>query len=167
VEVAGAVYKLYLSPEPEHLADGLGRLLTALSGAHAFQVKVGADAWGLLRPDKVVAYFPSFERLSELAFALTEALAGIPAQGVPFTSEIAGDGLLSWGVDPPGWALPGGGRESWRVWLVRQLARGFLDARTAGEERPWEFACERLRLAGVDTGSWTPGNLLFGKGGAG
>jgi hypothetical protein len=161
-----AVYKLYLSPEPEHLAAAFGRLLAALPRAHAFQVKVGADAWGLLRPDKVVVYFPSFERLSELAFALAENLAGIPAHGVPFTSEIAGGGLLSWGVDPPGWVLPGGGRESWRGWLVRRLARALLDAREAGEERPWELACARLRLEGVETGSWTPGSLLFARFGA-
>jgi len=167
---AGAVYKLYLSPETEQLPEGFGRLLAALSGAHAFQLKVGADAWGLLRPDKVVAYFPSFERLSELVFSLTGDLAGLPVQGVPFTSEIAGDGLLSWGVDPPGWTLrgvPGGGRESWRSWLSQRLARALLGARQEGVERPWEFACERLRLAGVDTDSWTPGGGLFARGGAG
>ena len=100
--------------------------------ARAAQFKIGAGAAGLLRPDKIVAYFPDFERLAAAAEAVSARLAGVPAQGVPFTSEIGGDGLLSWGMDPPA-AERGawGGRESWRLWLTHRLARALLAARGA------------------------------------
>jgi len=160
---AGGTWKLYVSPEPEALAEGFGRILDALATARTPQLKVGADAAGLLRPDKLVAYYPSFERLAAAADALAERLAGRPAQGVPFTSEIAGGGLLSWGVDPPpegSWA----GGESWRLWLTHRLATALLAGKGSSGVEPWRFAIERLRLEGVDTGSWTPGARLFGNG---
>lgn len=155
---SGVTWKLYVSPAPEALAEGFGAILEALAAARAGQFKIGSGAAGLLRPDKIVAYFPSFERLEEAARAVESRLAGVPAQGVPFTSEIAGDGLLSWGMDPPVtesdlW----GGRESWRLWLTHRLARALLAARSAGEEvEPWRYALDRLRLEGVDPASWTP-----------
>jgi hypothetical protein len=163
---AGGTWKLYVSPEPEALADGFGRLfgdiLDALAAARTPQLKVGAAAAGLLRPDKIVAYYPSFERLATAADAVAERLAGTPAQGVPFTSEIAGDGLLSWGVDPPPEGSWSGG-ESWRLWLTHRLATALLAGKSSSGIEPWRFALERLRLEGVDTDSWTPGARLFGK----
>lgn len=151
---SGVTYKLYVSPAPEALAEGFGRVLEALALARAPQFKIGADAVGLLRPDKIVAYFPTFERLALAADAIAKPMEGTPAQGVPFTSEIGGDGLLSWGVDPR--------TESWRFWLTHRLARALLAGKAAGESvEPWRFALERLRLEGVDTDSWTPGALLF------
>jgi hypothetical protein len=155
----GATWKLFISPAPEALTDGFGRILEALAAARVPQFKVGTDAAGLLRPDKIVAYFDSFERLAAAADAVTERLAGTPAQGVPFTSEIGGDGLLSWGVDPP--TDPSG--ESWRLWLTHRLAVALLAGKNAegsGVE-PWRFALERLRLEGVDTDTWTPVGRLF------
>ena len=161
----GATWKLFVSPAPEALADGFGRILDALTAARTPQFKIGSDAAGLLRPDKMVAYFGSFERLAVAAEAVTERLGGTPAQGVPFTSEIGGGGLLSWGVDPP--ADQWSGRESWRLWLTHRLAVALLagkmggkNAATSGVE-PWRFALERLRLEGVDTDTWTPGGRLF------
>jgi len=162
--IGDAVYKLYASPAPEALEEGFGEILDALSASGARQFKVGADAAGLLRPDKIVAYFPDFDHLSEAAGRLAERLAGMPAQGVPFTSEIGGDGLLSWGVDPPREESPLGG-ESWRLWLTQRLARALLSARSAGgsigDVEPWRFALERVRLEGVDTDTWTPGAMLW------
>jgi hypothetical protein len=165
---AGPTYKLYVSPAPDFLAGGgFAAIAAALAAARAPQFKTGADAAGLLRPDKVVAYFPDFEALARAAERLRAALDGAPAHGVPFTAEIAGGGLLSWGVDPPrGEGLPwSGGATSWRLWLTHRLARALVAARaeesgaTAGVE-PWRFAVERLRLAGVDTEAWTPTALL-------
>ena len=168
---SAAMYKLYVSPVTERLGDDFGTILAALSAAGAPQFKVGADAAGLLRPDKIVAYFPSFERLAEAAAELAERLQGVPGHGVPFTSEIAGAGLLSWGVDPPARAsrMPWQGRESWRLWLTHCLARALLDARTsqaaAGTGQvaiePWRFAIERLELDDVDTATWTPRGGLW------
>jgi hypothetical protein len=161
---SGATWKLYISPAPEVLPESFGAILEALTAARAPQFKVGADAWGLLRADKIVAYFPSFELLAAAADALASRLSGMPAQGVPFTSEIGGDGLLSWGVDPPReeTAL---GAESWRLWLTHRLARALISAKsTSGRPEgaePWRFALERVRLEGVDTDTWTPGAMLW------
>jgi hypothetical protein len=162
----GATWKLYVSPAPEALAEGFGAVLEALAAARAGQLKIGAMAAGLLRPDKIVAYFPSFERLEEAARAVESRLGGVAAQGVPFTSEIAGDGLVSWGMDPPAnergaW----GGRESWRLWLTHRLARALIAARSSGEAvEPWRYAVERLRLEGIDPESWTPAASQWGGG---
>jgi hypothetical protein len=159
----GAAFKLYVSPAPEALAEGFGEILEALAAARAPRFKIGADAAGLLRPDKIVAYFSGFERLAEAAEAVAARLGGVAAQGVPFTSEIAGDGLTSWGADPPAGAGAWGRSESWRLWLTHRLARALLDARAAGPAgiEPWRFAVERVRLEGVDPETWTPGSLLL------
>ncbi|MFP5284915.1 MAG: hypothetical protein ACLGI9_04180, partial [Thermoanaerobaculia bacterium] len=157
----GATWKLYVSPAPEALPESFGDILEALAAGRAAQFKVGADALGILRADKIVAYFPSFERLATAAEALESRLSGIPAQGVPFTSEIGGAGLLSWGVDPPREESSFGSGESWRLWLTHRLSRALLSARSAAEPEPWRFALERVRLEGVDTDTWTPGALLW------
>lgn len=170
-----ATFKLYVSLAPAALPEGFGRVLAGLAAVGPPAFKVGATAGGLLRPDKIVAYFVSFERLAEAASALAEGLAGAAAHGVPFTSEIAGGGLLSWGVDPPlGAGLGpawGDGRTSWRLWLTDRLARALIAGvasaagaagRAAAETmEPWRFAVERLRLEGIDTDSWTPGGGLW------
>jgi hypothetical protein len=161
----GTTWKLYVSPAPEALPESFGAILEALGAARAGQFKIGAGATGLLRPDKIVAYFPSFERLAEAAGAVESRLAGVPAQGIPFTSEIGGDGLLSWGMDPPVSEGAWGGRESWRLWLTHRLARALLAARGAAEGlEPWRFALERLRLEGIDTETWTPAAGLWSEG---
>jgi hypothetical protein len=167
----GPTWKLYVSPRTEALAESFGAVLAALTAARALQFKVGSDAGGLLRPDKIVAYFPSYERLAAAAESVLARLAGAPAQGVPFTAEIGGGGLLSWGVDPPDAerSVLGGGRESWRVWVAHRLAWALVAGRgnvaegadgTEGYE-PWRFALERVRLEGVDTETWTPSATLW------
>jgi hypothetical protein len=156
----GATFKLYVSPAPEALGEGFGAILDAFAAARAPHFKIGAGAAGLLRADKIVAYFPDFERLAGAADAIASRLGVVPVQGVPFTSEIAGDGLLSWGADPPAGSGIGGRSESWRLWLTHRLARALLDARAAGAAEPWRFAVERVRLEGVDPETWTPGALL-------
>jgi hypothetical protein len=160
----GATFKLYVSPAPEALAGRFGEVLDAFAAARAPHFKIGASAAGLLRADKIVAYFPSFERLTGAAAAIASHLGSVPAQGVPFTSEIAGDGLLSWGTDPSAGTGAWGRSESWRLWLTHRLARALLDARAAGAAEPWRFAIERVRLEGVDPETWTPGALLRREG---
>jgi hypothetical protein len=168
----GPTWKLYLSPRPEDVAGGFSAVLEAMTAARAMQLKVGAEASGLLRPDKIVAYFPSYERLAAAAEAVLARLDGAPAQGVPFTAEIGGGGLLSWGVDPPDdvRSVLGGSRESWRVWVAHRLAWALLSARGRSDQapdkaepplEPWRFALERVRLEGIDTETWTPGAALW------
>ncbi len=157
-------YKLYVSPQAEHIGAAFEALIAAGNGMKAFAFKVGRDVYGLLRPDKLVAYFNSFEDLAESADHLRGRLDGCPAQGVPFTAGITPDGLLSWGRDPPKSAqtplLKHG--ESWRLWLTNRLAHALVDAQASPTRQvePWEFALHRLKLEDVDTDTWTPaGNI--------
>ena len=94
--------------------------------------KIGDDAGGLLRPDKMVAYFGAREELDDVGAALRARLAGCPAHGVPFTAGLGDDGLLSWGLDPPESerALSWLGRESWRLWLAAKLGAAIAFAKT-------------------------------------
>lgn len=154
-------FKLYLSPQPEALPAVFAEALAVLPGAGAGRLKVGSDAAGILRPDKLVAYFAEIDRLAAAAEALAARLAGAPVQGVPFTAGIAGDGLLSWGAEPPRSRRLPGGRESWRLWLANRLARALVEARAEQQPEPWRFALERLRLDGVDTETWAPGALFW------
>lgn len=156
----GPTYKLYVSPKCEGVRDAFQAAAEALAGCGAFSFKAGRDLHGLLRPDKLVAYFQDFESLERAAAELARRLEGCPAQGVPFTAELPGGGLLSWGVDPPLEEQSFGSqmRESWRLWVTNRLAVALLASKastTAGIE-PWQFALERLRLEDIDTDTWTP-----------
>jgi hypothetical protein len=160
-------YKLYVSPACEAIRDAFHATLQILTEAQVPRFKVGQDVYGLLRPDKIVAYFWSFEQLERVAERLQSKLRGIAAHGVPFTAKITDDGLLSWGMDPPqdqhvpAWQE----RESWRLWLTNRLATALLSARAAKSKplEPWQFAMERLRLEGVNTDSWTPEMAIWKK----
>lgn len=155
-----ALYKMYVSPHPEHARSALAETAAAMAAVDAPCFKVGGDLPGLLRPDKLVCYFSEFEQLKAAAALLADATEGMPAHGVPFTGELAGSGLISWGVDPSpdsqafGWL----GRQSWRLWITNHLAAGLLAARAQpGTDVPaWRFALDRLRLEGVDCNTWSP-----------
>jgi hypothetical protein len=154
-----------VSPTLDALPEALGAALEVLTGLGVAQIKVGRGLEGVLRPDKMVAYFPTFEALAAAAERLQRALSGCAAQGVPFTAPIDDEGLLSWGLDPPpprdapAWL----GRESWRVWVTRRLAAALAAAQgePGGAIEPWQFAVERVRLEGFDPGSWTPSPRLW------
>lgn len=155
--------KLYVSPDVGDLPEVFPAILAVLSRTGVRHFKIGKDAPGLLRPDKMVAYFSDYEDLLDTAEQLKKELEGCSAQGVPFTAELAGDGLLSTGVDPPveEQVLPWMGRESWRLWVTNRLAVALIAASTddaAGLE-PWQFALRRLQFEGVDTRSWTPAGM--------
>jgi hypothetical protein len=153
-------YKLYLSPRPEFVREAFQALVHVLADVSALHFKIGNSAVGLLRPDKIVIYFSSFEILNEAATRLAMRLAGCPVQGVPFTAAITPGGLLSWGIDP----APENGSAtslesvSWRLWITNRLATTLLAAKRAKSKRlePWRFALERLRLEGIDTDTWIP-----------
>jgi hypothetical protein len=154
-----AAYKLYVSPVPDALPETFLAIVSALAGPGVISFKAGRDVYGLLRPDKIVAYCTDFDALAAAAARVREALPGCPAQGVPFTADILSSGLCSWGTDPPS---NGSERnpytgESWRLWLTNRLAVSLLAARTAASGmEPWQFALARLSLEGVDTGTWVP-----------
>jgi len=148
--------KLYVGLAFEELPDCLPALAEKLAGGEALQFKIGTDLDGLLRPDKLVAYFPSKETLSAAAQAILPIVSNRAVHAVPFSAEIAASGALSWGMDPANaWF---GERVSWRQWICEKLAAALIAARTnaAGPVAPSQFALERLRLEGVDTGTFMP-----------
>jgi hypothetical protein len=162
-------YKLYVSPLIEDIPDVLSPLVGALTDSGAARFKIGADATGLLRPDKIVAYLVDAAELGRVADAVGDALEGAAPHGVPFSAELGGDGLLSWGGDPPhGDAPVGAAPESWRLSLCRRLAEYLVAGITAGPPpalpgrppgRPSEYALARLAIDGVDVRSFAPATL--------
>jgi hypothetical protein len=160
--VAAFTYKLYASPRPEELPDALPAVVEALTASAAPRFKVGADARGLVRPDKIVVYLRDVAETEAVAGTLGAALAGVAAHGVPFSAEIAGDGVVSWGGDPPREDAPIGRRsESWRLSVCRRLAEGLVVAERARlvDARPLDFALARLAVDGVDVRSFSPAGL--------
>jgi hypothetical protein len=143
--------KLYVSPRPEALADAFPVVAATFTDLDVASFKVGRGAAGLLRPDKIVAYFDDTEHLGQVAGALSRALRGMSAQGAPFTAEIAGDGLLSWGRDPR--PVAGAQPESWRSWITARIAEAMVAARRPGLD-PVPSVMAKLAALGVE--NWTP-----------
>ncbi len=160
ISEAEPVYKLYVSPTIDGVRD-VFRAVVGLMGTDggAISFKVGRDVYALLRPDKLVVYFAEHEALARAAERLHQELVGVPPQGVPFSAELAGDGLLSWGIDPPASErLPGWrGSESWRFWITNRLATSLLAAQRSPATgiQPWQFALQRIGLDGVEPDTWT------------
>lgn len=162
-------YKLYVSPHPSAAAEAFAAVVTAVAEVGAPRFKVANDAYGLLRPDKLIVYCTERSMIDALAERLTPLLAGVPAHGVPFTAALTADGLLSYGIDPPpaaridGWSATS--ERSWRVWIARWLARTIERQRRDEPDHPepWAYALDRLRFEGVDPHTWTPADSLFAQ----
>jgi hypothetical protein len=158
-------YKLYLSPVPSQVKDALRILIPAITAAGAYHFKVGGDVRGLLRPDKILAYFAEKPALMEAAHRISREFSGCPAQGVPFTAELDSGALLSWASDPPSeTAVPAWlRRQSWRQWTCDRLGSALAIAKgeKSGAAPAWRFALERLRWDGVDITTWEPDPALW------
>jgi hypothetical protein len=159
-------FKLYVSPPAEHLREAFNATLEVLTEVRAPSFKIGRDLYGVLRPDKLVAYFGSREAVHDAGDRLRRRLEGMPAQGVPFTAALDAEELLSWGTDPPrgehllAWQGP-----SWRRWITDRLAVALLSAKAAAATalEPWQFALDRLRLEGIETTTWTPATTIWNQ----
>jgi hypothetical protein len=164
--------KLYVSPAPTAIADAFAATVAAATTHGALAFKVGAGPYGLLRPDKLVMYFRDRAQLFAAATALTAALAGAPAHGVPFTAALTENGMLSWAADPPehvglvGWTTG----TSWRSWLTTQLAGALIAGRTVGRTMangepdradPVRFALHRAAALRIDPRTWTAADPLW------
>nr|WSX76734.1 hypothetical protein OH826_24635 [Streptomyces sp. NBC_00899] len=155
--VPASRHKLYVSPQPGYLRDALEVAVAVFTAYDVPIFKVADDMYGVLRPDKLVAYFSSPPQLEAVAAELRKVTAGLPAQGVPFTAACTDDGLLSWAVDPPPRATGHGGASSWRGWVVGRLAQAMVQAQTAGSPASVvDYALRRIWLDGVDVATWTP-----------
>lgn len=147
-----AVCKLYVSPRPEALVDSFPHIAREFVRGDVQSFKVGRGIEGLLRPDKIVAYFQDRAHMEAVAAEIGRALWGCPFQGVPFTTEIGGNGLLSTGVDPP----LGGNATSWRSWVTKRLAASLTSQRARQSADPVAIALDDIRLVGVDPERWSP-----------
>jgi len=151
-------YKLYVSPKTEMLPDVFPAVVDVLVDAGAPPFKIGASASAILRPDKLVAYFTRRTAAEEVASAIASKVGETTAQPVPFTHELAGDGLVSLGIDPPSSrAMLSQVGSSWRQWVCRRLASYVATAQRAGRSRDADrFALERVTLDGIDPSTWEP-----------
>jgi hypothetical protein len=158
-------YKLYVSPEPADLPEAFGAVVDVLAGSRASTFKVGSDLFGVLRPDKLVVYFDSFDDLRYSAEKMTSFHEHWSSHGVPFTAQIGDTPFLSWGIDPPRGISTArlGLSESWRLWIVTRIATGLISARQDGvhgdETRP--FLRKLLENEGVDFHTWAPSHSMW------
>lgn len=152
-------FKLYVSPAPQHTREAFAEVVALLPGSTALSLKIGSNAHGLLRPDKLVVYFDRHDGLLAFAESLLRRIAGQTAHGVPFSAPIDDAGILSWGSDPPpgeggiGWYAD----DSWRIWICNRLALALIAAIDCPniEVTPWRYALAKLTLSGVETRTWT------------
>ncbi len=149
--------KLYVSPAPEHIRQAFAEVVALLPASGASSFKIGPNAHGLLRPDKLIVYFDRHDDLLAFTEALLPRLARLSAHGVPFTAPIDEAGLLSWGIDPPRPETKVGSYvdDSWRIWICNRLALALIAAMDDVEMEPWRYALTKLWLSGVDTQTWT------------
>jgi hypothetical protein len=145
----GSLFKLYVSPKSAEVLDVIPVVARTLAG-RAVQFKVGRQLLGVLRPDKIVAYFTDRELLAETAEELAGELVGVGAHGVPFTAPLGSDRLLSWAADPP--------RTSWRHWVCSQSAEALLSARptASSPDQIVERVLQTLAALGVNLATFSP-----------
>ncbi len=156
-------YKIYLSPMCEDLKNTLRITVPIITDLKIPVFKLGLGLHGILRPDKFVIYLSSSEKLKSVINTLLRELRGVRAHGVPFTSVIDAEGLISWGMDPPrSHLLLSYQGTSWRKWVTDHLAVALLIAKNGSANTPvlpWEFALQRMTIEGVNTENWTPSNI--------
>jgi hypothetical protein len=141
--------KVYVSVAPQALPEAVAVVAALARASNIAAFKVGADAGGICRPDRLVVYASAFEDLPTIGTLLRSRLSGCPADGVPFSAAVTPDGMLSWAVDRPSGA-------SWRQWLTARLAHHLRAAVDAGTAGPGSSALDCLGLDGVDTVHWSP-----------
>lgn len=155
-----AACKLYVSPQPKALATAFPIIAKTFAEMEVRSFKVGRGIEGLLRPDKIIAYFDNRPDLDAVADTLCERLNGCPAQGVPFTAEAGLDGLLSWGIDPP----PSTEALSWRSWITKRLANEIVKVRPSSNSVAVAAALSGVTALGVDIARWTVDRRAFSDG---
>lgn len=162
------IFKLFISPFVDGLPQSFQVALDAFRHVKCSHFKVGRTAFGLLRPDKFVAYFASLEQLKEAAELIRASTSGISAQGVPFTGAIDSEGLVSWGMDPPRFeqVMAWQEHQSWRQWVTERVAVYALAAKESGAGNVLDFVLQRISLDGVDPTTWSP-NLTIWRGSVG
>ena len=154
VDPAGLEHKVYVSPTVAALPHALPIVFARNAELHVPAWKVGADAPGLYRADKIVCYFATSAAALRAGRQLARALRGVPAQGVPFSGALDGSGIVSRGRDLDG--------RSWRSMVLRgsRSGAGRRRAERWGWPRPLSgsprAALDALGRAGLDVVDWHP-----------
>lgn len=171
---ASRSYKLYVSAALDDVPTVLGAVARSLADAGgSLGFKVGRTLGQLQRPDKLVAYFTTFDALAGAAARLRNELGEVEPHGVPFSAAVDDVGVLSWAIDPPhGHAGSERGRASWRTWVTERLADALVDGRLAArregtvldETALVGLARARIALDGIDPTTWVPGPAWMGEG---
>ena len=152
-------FKLYLCPGLEELPAAFPIIVDSL--AHSMEApppfKIGANVAGVLRPDRIVAYFARRDAAEAMAEDIARALGEMTSQPVPFTHEMDERGLVSLGIDPPAGRAIRAQEGSWRRWICRRLATHLHAApESVSHMEADRFALARIALEGVDPATWEP-----------
>jgi len=151
--------KLYLSPQPDHLFAVLPEVAAITERLGVSSFKIARTLRGMLRPDKMVLYWPGLEDALAASPELLHLTSGVPGHRVPFTARIEGSDTLSYGIDPPlrelvvPWQSP-----SWRGWVVEKLVGAMVAAQLSPAigSSAWQHALWGAHRAGIDTKTWSP-----------
>ncbi len=158
---SGGRFKIYLSPAIADIPKVLDGFATVLGRKDA-TFKIAFPSHSLKRPDKIVAYFPTFAALQQGLSDLAGAALEGRVQAVPFSAPVAGAPLLSWGVDPPGMASRG--HASWRSWVAGQVAEcAHGIEQSAGPDEALVHLKTALELRGIDAARWLPSQQLISQ----
>jgi hypothetical protein len=160
---SGGRFKIYLSPRPQdipHVIRGFAEVLGSRTSAGVFKIAFPSEA--LRRPDKIVAYVPTFNALQETLSRLVALSLDATVQAVPFSAPVPRAPLLSWGVDPPNESK--GPSCSWRSWLTRQLAEcAHVIPLTEDSADALSHLKVALRLRNIDPVTWLPRQQLLSR----
>lgn len=151
-------WKIYINLGLEALIDRLPDLASSLASSRAQAFKIAGNAHGTCRPDRLVAYFGSEDKMRDAAAALMPLVGGLPAEPLPFTVAFDDEGRLSYGRDPARGTLEYLQGRSWRLWLCGHLARAMVAAREAPVDNYSAplFALLRVGFLGLDPRDFSP-----------
>lgn len=93
-------HKLYVSATWRTLRPALALAMRIADEQRAPSFKLGLDAHGVLRSDKLVVYFTEPEARRSFAEEMLRRSDGLEAHGVPLTRPFGDGGLLSSAEDP-------------------------------------------------------------------
>jgi hypothetical protein len=93
-------HKLYVSPTVRSLRPTLALAMRVADDQGVPSFKLGLDAHGVLRSDKLVVYFTEPEARRSFADEFLRQSDGLEAHGVPLTRPFGESGLLSSAEDP-------------------------------------------------------------------
>jgi hypothetical protein len=150
--------KIYVSPIPDHVPEVLRIIVDRVSAGSLLGFKVAKGRDGLLRPDKIVAYFAAPDGAATFTADLARRTRPLKSHGVPFTCQVGNSAMLSSGFDPPvdEGASPLGRGESWRAWIANRIANAIVIVRKTAPRRPLPLIRVALEASGIDPLRWRP-----------